>query len=127
LDPLYVAGGVCVKTDALSCKLCATLCEGELVGESRLLMSDADLAAKRKPTRNASVVADGDVLVLSISSADARSRISPEAMAAVRAVASSRLEVVQSQVSTLDALSALSSDPFVRLIQKAANEARHCT
>ena len=127
MDPLFVEGcGVRARTDESSCKVVAHLSEGELVGESRLLVEEEDVLRHKLPLRNSSIVAHGDIAVLTLTCAEARMRISPDAMAAVRKVAQAKVEATRAKVGHLYMAEA-ASDVFGRMRQEAAHQVRsHC-
>ena len=81
VDPLFVNGSIeKARTDDANCKTVAYLSEGALIGESRLLQDEDDVPQFKRPTRNASVIANGDLVVLTISCSEARLRISSKVM-----------------------------------------------
>lgn len=79
------------------CRLVCQLHTGEMLGESRLMMDESELRRASAPVRTATIVAAGHLVLLSISTAEARACFKGEYLNSVRDLGHTRRQMLKQQ------------------------------
>lgn len=72
---------------------------GEMLGESRLLMDADSIRPGAAPMRTATVVAEGDMVLLSMTTAEARACFDAERLGDIRRLAAARQDVLATRAA----------------------------
>lgn len=83
------------------CRVVCWLHAGEMLGESRLMMDTESIRPGAVPMRTATVVAEGHMVLLSMTTAEARACFDADRLAGMRHLAAARQDILASRSSVV--------------------------